>query len=108
MLAAILKCVFSLPIGELDYTNGQNGNAGGNIPAPGLHITGPAYFDAVGNPYSSTNQGANIPFDPTNPNHTDDHVPHLLTYQATDDCGNVSELTVNLYVVDNLAPTAVL
>ena len=88
------------PIGEVNYTAG-----GGFIPSPGLYITGPAFYNAAGQPYPAA--GATIAFDPTNPNHTDDHTPHIVTYQATDECGNVSEINVNLYVIDNLAPTAV-
>ena len=60
------------PVGEAVYLNGQNGNDGGFIPAPGL--------------------GLGV---------------HQITYQATDECGNVAELEVTINVVDMVAPTTI-
>jgi hypothetical protein len=60
------------PIGEANYINGVNGNAGGLIPFPGL---------GLGN--------------------------HIVTYQATDICGNISTLQVTITVVDITAPVAI-
>jgi hypothetical protein len=60
------------PVGEAIYINGQNGNQGGLIPAPGL----PLGF-------------------------------HTITYQATDECGNVGTLNVQVEVVDDIAPTTI-
>jgi hypothetical protein len=60
------------PIGEANYLNGQNGSAGGFIPAPGLQLG-----------------------------------VHSILYQATDECGNIAELSVTVEVIDNIVPTAI-